>query len=871
MPDRPILIFPAATVAARQKAGGGFPGGPGPRPTREEQARRLAARFAALEPVFGVAQPGLEGVDPEQVLVLETIGSVEEFQNVVKRIQGLEWLGDFDAEVAAGDPGFLADGAGPEDLPARIFVLAGNRTAYNEVLALWRQWTTAANEKLPYGYGKLAEAFKYLNDVRPWGPKDRVFATGVVAYWERQLATNDPTIRFEIELWCRGLAEKREAAYARLQAVVTEAGGQCVKQAAIPEVDYHGVLVDVPAPRVREAVQAINAGADTRLLRLSDIKYFAPIGHASLALVGEAAESAHQDLPRPVGDPIVAILDGLPLANHAALDGRLVIDDPDDLARVYQAGEHRHGTAMASLVIRDEYESSEASLSNPVYVRPVMAPGRPDVNGTRWETFPASELPVDLVHRAIRRMFDADGGTPAKAPHVKVINLSLGDAAQPFDRHLSPWARLLDWLSWKYRVLFVVSAGNHLIDLTIPIPQAGIPGLSDVELQAHTLRAMSLQKVRRSLLAPAESINALTVGAGHGQTAPNGAVGTFVDLMRGGALPSPVSPVASGFRRAIKPDILVRGGRRHYAPKILQGTPARTEFEIRNAVAQPGQLVAACHPAGTSNRFTTRVCGSSNSTALTTRAAALMLQRLKDLRTELGGAVVTDAMLSVIVKAMLAHGASWGDWFAFFNQVFQGPDNGMERWRRIKRACSQFLGYGFADFERGTVCTDQRVVLLGCGNLKGEEGHIYNVPLPSALSAQTVKRRLTITLAWFTPINPRHRNYRVADLWFDPPTDYLRVKRTDAEHDGVTRGTLQHEVLEGVDAVPISDDTLMPIQVNCRPDAASKVPLGIPYALMVSLETATPLAVSIYAQVKVKIDALHVPVGVRVPGVIPGR
>ncbi len=142
-------------------------------------------------------------------------------------------------------------------------------------------------------------------------------------------------------------------------------------------------------------------------------------------------------------------------------------------------------------------------------------------------------------------------------------------------------------------------------------------------------------------------------------------------------------------------------------------------------------------------------------------------------------------------------------------------------------------------------------------------GHVYHVPLPTALNAQTVMRRLTVTLAWLSPINPRHRNYRVADLWFEPPSEYLRVKRRDADHDAVTRGTVQHEVLEGSDAVPITADSTMPIQVNCRPEAASKIDSPVPYALVVSLETAQPLAVSIYDQIKAKLDALRTPVAIQ--------
>lgn len=152
---------------------------------------------------------------------------------------------------------------------------------------------------------------------------------------------------------------------------------------------------------------------------------------------------------------------------------------------------------------------------------------------------------------------------------------------------------------------------------------------------------------------------------------------------------------------------------------------------------------------------------------------------------------------------------------------------------------------------------------MGCGELEAEQGHVYNVPLPPALGAQTVRRRLTITLSWLTPINPRHRSYRVADLWVDPPSTHLKVKRRDADHDAVTRGTVQHEVLEGDAAVPIAAGDVMPVQVNCRADAATRITLPVPYALMVSLETAQPLGVSIYDQVKVALDAIRTRVPVR--------
>lgn len=869
MPDKPILIFPAATVAARASLPQAFPPR-APRPTQSQQRERLAARFQALSHQFGAVQTDATGVDPEQVIVLETVGSLNDFQNVVRRIRGMEWLGDFDVDVVADDAGFLADGADASTVEGRLFVVATNRTAYDELLRLWNRWTQSRDEKLPRNYGALAEAFKYLNDVRPWSARDRVEATGVVLSWEAGLAANIPTIRFEAELWCRATPSLRDLAYQRFAATVTDAGGQCITQVQIADINYHGVLLELPAPAVREAVDALNDSRDTRLLRLSDVKYFAPMGQASIVSIPEGVPRPAVDRPLPTGNPIAALLDGLPLSNHAVLQDRLRIDDPDNFASLYRVGEHRHGTAMASLIAHGELDADEPPLNSPIYVRPVMHPGEPDIHGWRIEVFPPDRLAVDVIHRAVRRIAEGDGDLPAQAPTVRIVNLSLGDSAQPFDRQLSPWARLLDWLAWKYRLLFIVSAGNHDDTLMIPVPPGAVADLSDEDLRAHVLRAMAHQRVARRLLAPAESVNALTVGCLHAQVAPASPSGRLLDPLRGAALPSPISTVASGFRRAIKPEILVPGGLRHYAPKIVQPSKTAAEFEIINVANQPGQLVATGGGNAVPPAHEGRVSGTSNAAALTTRRGVQFAEHVEQMRAEPDGTVLDESRLAVILKAMLVHGASWGEWETVFDQVFDGPDDGEQPRRRIKRACAQFLGYGPADFERGTVCSDQRVILLGVGELRVDEGHVYDVPLPPALHAMKERRRLTITLAWLSPIEPTHRSYRVADLWFDPPKVALRVERTDADYRAVKRGTIQHEVLEGDAAVPIGDNDTMPIQVNCKASTGTKLKVAVPYALMVSLETARPLAVSIYEQVKVALDRIRTAARVR-PAIRPLR
>jgi len=89
--------------------------------------------------------------------------------------------------------------------------------------------------------------------------------------------------------------------------------------------------------------------------------------------------------------------------------------------------------------------------------------------------------------------------------------------ARPFARLMSPLARLLDFLSARHNVLFLVSAGN----VTAPLDISDFATWGDFENAAPAdrehavLAALNAAKHERTLLSPAESLNALTVGAHH--------------------------------------------------------------------------------------------------------------------------------------------------------------------------------------------------------------------------------------------------------------------------------------------------------------------------------------------------------------------
>jgi hypothetical protein len=151
--------------------------------------------------------------------------------------------------------------------------------------------------------------------------------------------------------------------------------------------------------------------------------------------------------------------------------------------------------------------------------------------------------------------------------------------------------------------------------------------------------------------------------------------------------------------------------------------------------------------------------------------------------------------------------------------------------------------------------------LVGAGTLENGKADDFEIPLPPSLSAVKLMRRLTITLAWFTPINPFHRAYRRAALWFEPPKDPLKVSRIACDWNAVKRGTLQHEILEGDSATAYVDGKTMTVRVCCKEDAG-ELTVPIRYGLAVSLEVAEGVNVPIYQEVRDRLRAV-VPVAAR--------
>ena len=80
-------------------------------PSAARQRERIGPAFQELCNVLDARnihiQEGADGIDPKSVLVLETVGKVDDFANAVRRIEGLDWLGEFDIDDIVPDEDFF--------------------------------------------------------------------------------------------------------------------------------------------------------------------------------------------------------------------------------------------------------------------------------------------------------------------------------------------------------------------------------------------------------------------------------------------------------------------------------------------------------------------------------------------------------------------------------------------------------------------------------------------------------------------------------------------------------------------------------------------------------------------------------------------
>lgn len=812
-------------------------------PAGARQADRLGVQFEALQDALeagrATASHATTEPDPELVVVFDVADSVAMFLKTAALVPGLEFLAELDdGTVEPDEDFFFVKKDGQQDtkvVPETLYLVMTNAEAAGELVSLFTRWTAEPKMKFPYRLAPLRHAFEQLRDLRRWSAVDRVQETGLIEQWREDLVTvgGQGLKRVEIELWFRSDAERRRIREQEVESLIRDAGGIVLKKSVVAGIGYHAILADIPHNQV-EAVLERGPQA-IELLLAEPVMFVSPFRPMSIPILGVNENESRSaatlgETPAPGLEPQVALFDGVPISNHEALKGRLVVDDPEALAAAYSSVEfQQHGTAMASLILHGDLEVPGAPLSRPLYVRPIM---RPHVVSDR-EAVPDDELFVDLIHGAFHRMMEGDGNHAATAPSVRVVNLSIGDPGRVFARRMSPAGRLIDWLAYRYNLLIIVSAGNHPSE---PILDTAL--LTDLTALRKAVLLSGYEQVRhRRLLSPADSINALSIGAVHTDQCTGDLSDAVIDLCDDG-MPAPYGAVGFGHLRSVKPEILMPGGRQvHQRPEPNATGPVTLTLARKSRIG-PGLRVAAPDPFGGPNGYA-YTAGTSNATALATRASSQLLDLLVDHVDAADEFAWPDAQYHpVLVKGLLVHAAHWGH----LRQRL-AVDLGLDR-----RGITQLIGYGPVDNERLGAAASNRAVLIGAGSISADQRHQLAFPIPAALARTTDWRRLTLTLAWISPTNPRTLKHRMARLSFDGHTKDRGLGREEGEANTVKKGTVQHEVFEGARAWPFLQGDTLAVDVDCKVDGDLERPVR--YALVASLEVRTTVQADIHAQVR---------------------
>ena len=268
-----------------------------------------------------------------------------------------------------------------------------------------------------------------------------------------------------------------------------------------------------------------------------------------------------------------------------------------------------------------------------------------------------------------------------------------------------------------------------------PAAQTRWIALSGAERAEVLNAAVAETSPRRSLLAPADAINALTVGALNDDHAGDIPItGYLFDPADGELVVNPTSGLGSGHHRSVKPDVIAPGGRARF---ILPVAGNATDIEpAPQSVLGPGVRVAAA------KGFEAFTMGTSPAAAMVSRSAA----RAEDTVVNLAGRQLRRSELAVATKAMVAHTARIPEQLLVHEQLRHAA--------HVYGALARHLADG---------CDPNEAAILFVGDIGENESRTLNFPLPDGLHVRGLKR-VTATLAWLSPTNWRHRQYRRSAL-----------------------------------------------------------------------------------------------------------
>jgi hypothetical protein len=113
-------------------------------------------------------------------------------------------------------------------------------------------------------------------------------------------------------------------------------------------------------------------------------------------------------------------------------------------------------------------------------------------------------------------------------------------------------------------------------------------------------------------------------------------------------------------------------------------------------------------------------------------------------------------------------------------------------------------------------------------------------------------KQVTATLAWLSPINPAHRQYRRAKLTFTKPQGLvptIDLKSEAIEGRTAQRGTIQQQTYRTARASAAGRGDPLALTVRCVEQAGGLSGQQASYAVALSLWVAPELGIEVYEQI----------------------
>lgn len=866
MTERPILPLPIRDRPARRITGSqnNMPRPRGAAGGRAVQAQRFAQEFSRLDQAFQREDAGVilradpTGIAPERAMVFVSAVPIANLVRVTREA-GIEVL----AEVDLDNDYAIPDGIPVDGIQFANPTLYATMPTENSLRTLRRLWRTyQRGEDLPDGQTPWRNLFDLLLELRPWGPLDRLTMEARDIIRDRLPFDDEEAVLLELEIWPTRSEDRRNQWRREARVRVEAFGGEIVTGSAISEVDfvYDALLVAMPAGAVREMLD--NPAAPEGLATLDGLQFILPQTIAqSLPVEGElGADGSARDLADPpsyqfdLSLPARALLlDGTPIAAHPDLNDGVYIEDVHDLVRLSQVRQRRHGTSMSSLILRGDLGSDGNPVPDSRLLSiPVL------VDNDRAAVSPENQLFVDTVHTALVRAFE---GENPLAPDAFVVNFSIGIVNGHFNGRLSALARLLDWWAYRAGVLFVVSAGN--VDGVLTVPGINATAFEDAAIEARQAlveEARRAQRHSRTLLAPAEAMNVLTVGA----------ASITVGVARAGTLPPGVlsihdqasvvpavsSAAGPGAYRAIKPDVLAVGGR-HDVRVSSSGTDLN--LRVANALPASGLLVAAPTQSAGATGLRAWACGTSCAAALTTRSILQSAAALTGPDGAYEGQELPRRDMALLTRALTVHSARWPE------SAQDHRSSQMASGHHFEHADADVLsGYGYGLVNDGLMNEGppKGATLVGLGTVRKDGARVFEMPLPQSLSNDRVHRSFLVTLAWFSPVDISRARYRLAQLEAvaaddgdEPDVGWrLKMKGDVPSSNAIAKGTVWSRRLKHarILAPTFGASAVIPIRVQCSDSSGGGLSPDddIRFAIAVTLQLAIDTRYDIQTEIE---------------------